>query len=154
MPHLHLSLLGGFECRKATGELLHFPTRKVRALFAYLAVSAGHAHRRDKLAGLLWGDRDEAQARSNLRKAVSRLRTSLPDEVRGCLVADAGQVALRPDGIEVDVSLFARYAADGTPEALERAAVLCRGAFLADFADCGEEFEAWLMPERRRLDET
>ncbi|MGH6921346.1 MAG: BTAD domain-containing putative transcriptional regulator, partial [Geminicoccaceae bacterium] len=69
------------------------------------------------------------------------------------MVADGGQVALRPDGLEVDVSLFERYAADGTPEALERAAVLCRGAFLAGFADCGEEFDAWLMPERRRLDE-
>jgi DNA-binding SARP family transcriptional activator len=153
MPHVHLSLLGGFECRRATGELLRFPTRKVRALLAYLAASAGQPHRRDRLAGLLWGDRDEPQARANLRKAVSRLRASLPEEARNCVAADVNQVVLRPDGLEVDVPLFERCAADGTPEALERAALLYRGAFLADLAECGEEFDAWLMPERRRLDE-
>jgi DNA-binding SARP family transcriptional activator len=154
MPHLHLSLLGGFECRGATGEPLRFPTRKVRALFAYLAVSAGQSHRRDRLAGLLWGDRTQAQARANLRKALSRLRTSLPQEAQHCVVADPNRVALRPDALEIDVALFERYAADGTPETLERAALLCRGAFLADLADCGDEFDGWLMPERRRLDET
>ena len=37
---VHLSLLGGFECRAPDGALLCFATRKVRALFAYLAATA------------------------------------------------------------------------------------------------------------------
>ena len=91
---MHLSLLGGFECRAADGALLCFATRKVRALFAYLAATAAQSHGRSKLAGLLWGDRAESDARSNLRKALSRLRGSLPKEARHCLAVDASHVAV------------------------------------------------------------
>lgn len=70
MALVHLRLLGGFDCRSAAGEALTFPTRKVRALFAYLAVTAGRYHDRDRLACLLWGDKAEAEAgRSALRLA-------------------------------------------------------------------------------------
>jgi DNA-binding SARP family transcriptional activator len=153
MTPLHLHLLGGMECRSAGGEPLAFPTRKVRALFAYLAAHAAQSHARSKLATLLWGDQAEADARVNLRKSLSRLRESLPEEARGCVVADADRVGLRPDGVEVDALLFERLAAEGTPETLERAAALYRGAFLEGFADCGEAFEEWLLAERRRLEE-
>jgi DNA-binding SARP family transcriptional activator len=152
-PRLHLSLLGGFACRSAAGEPLAFPTRKVRALLAYLAVNGAERHGRDKLAALLWDDRAEAEARANLRKSLSRLRETLPPEARSCLATDASHAALRPDGLEIDVVLFERLVADGTPETLEQAATLYRGPFLEGFADCGEEFDAWLAAERRRLDE-
>ena len=150
---MHLSLLGGFECRSAEGVSLSFPTRKVRALFAYLVASAGQSHERSKLAGLLWGDHAEAEARANLRKALSRLRGSLPDDAQHCLVADASHIAIRPDGLEIDVLLFERLVADGTPETLEQAAALYRGPLLQGFAECDEKFDEWLGVERRRLDE-
>lgn len=153
MPLLHLCLLGGFDSRSNTGELLTFPTRKVRACLAWLAANAGHRHGRDRLAGLLWADESEAQARSNLRKTLSRLRQALPEEARASLIADARGIMLRPGEVEIDVALFERLVADGTPETLERAAALYRGDFLAGFGDCGEEFETWLMIERRRLEE-
>jgi DNA-binding SARP family transcriptional activator len=150
-----LRLLGGFECCDAAGAPQAFPTRKVRALLAYLAVTAGQAHRRDQLAGLLWGDRAEAQARADLRKSLSRLRASLPEEAKACLAADPGRVGLHPDVLEVDALRFARCAADGTPETLEHAAALYRGPFLDGLdADSEEEFESWLSAERRRLEET
>jgi DNA-binding SARP family transcriptional activator/TolB-like protein len=153
---LHVRLLGGFECRSDAGELVAFPTRKVRALFAYLAVNAGRPHARDRLAGLLWGDRPDEQARADLRKSLSRLRGALPAAARGCLLAngDGGGIALRPDRIEVDVTRFERLAADGTPDTLERAAALHAGELLPGFEACGEEFEAWLSAERRCVDET
>ena len=99
------------------------------------------------------GDRAESDARSNLRKALSRLRGSLPKEARHCLAVDASHVAVRPDGLEIDLLLFERLVADGTPETLERAAALYRGPFLHGLAGCGEEFDQWLDAERRRLDE-
>ena len=46
MPLLHLRLLGGFECRSTTGEVITFPTRKVRACLAWLGTNAGHRHGR------------------------------------------------------------------------------------------------------------
>ena len=148
---MHLSLFGGFECR-AAGAALRFPTRKVRALFAYLLVSATQSHARSKLAALLWGDHAEAEARANLRKALSRLRGCLPDEARHCLAVASGHVAVRPDGLEVDVLRFERLVADGTPETLEGRSA-CRGPLLQDLGGCGEEFDEWLATERRRLDE-
>jgi DNA-binding SARP family transcriptional activator/TolB-like protein len=153
MTLLHVRLLGGFECRSAKGDAIVFPTRKVRALFAYLAADQGQPRRREKLAGLLWADRAEAQARADLRKSLSRLRQALPEAARHGLVADGEQVALRPDLIEVDLALFERSAVDGTPETLERAATLYRGPLLEGLADCGEQFDAWLATERRRVDE-
>ena len=130
---MHLSLFGGFECRAADGAALRFPTRKVQALFAYLLVTATQSHGRSKLAALLWGDHAEAEARANLRKALSRLRGCLPHEARSCLAATSSHVAIRPDGLEIDVLRFERLVADGTPETLEGAVGLYRGPLLQDF---------------------
>jgi TolB-like protein/cytochrome c-type biogenesis protein CcmH/NrfG len=63
-------------------------------------------------------------------------------------------VAVRADRVDVDATRFERLAAEGTPATLVRAAALYRGPFLEAFQGCGEEFEAWLMAERRRLEET
>ena len=129
MP-LQLYLLGGFECRSGTGDVLTFPTSKVRALLAYLATSPEQGHRRDNLADFLWGDGTAGEGRANLRKALSRLRQSLPGDARDCLAVDRNQLAVRPGGVEVDVGQFLRLAADGTPGTMERAADLYRGALL------------------------
>ncbi len=153
MALLYLDLLGGFGCRTATGSAVGFPTRKVRALLAYLALNAARGQRREQLAALFWDDRSEAEARANLRKTLSRLREALPAAARDCLIADAGGIALRADEIEIDALQFERLAADGTPETLERAAILHRGPLLAGFAEVGEGFDDWLSTERRRLDE-
>jgi DNA-binding SARP family transcriptional activator len=150
---VQLSLFGGFECRAPDGAALRFPTRKVRALFAYLLVSATQSHGRSKLAALLWGDHAEAEARANLRKALSRLRACLPHEARHCLAVASGHVTLRPEGLEIDVLRFERLVADGTPDTLEGAVGLYRGPLLQDYEACGEEFDDWLGTERRRLDE-
>jgi DNA-binding SARP family transcriptional activator/TolB-like protein len=150
---LHVSLLGGLECVTAAGDEVSFPTRKVRALLAYLAANSGRTHSREKLAGLLWGDSGEAEARASCRKAVSRLRQSLAANCQECLVADSLTVCLRSDLIELDVSLFEQLASCGTPENLERAVAIYRGPFLDGFPDCGEEFESWLLTEQRRLEE-
>ena len=90
---LRLRLLGGCECASAAGDPIAFPTRKVRALLAYLAANQGRAQRRDKLAALLWEDRPQAQARADLRKSLSRLRQALPAAAREVVLADAEQVA-------------------------------------------------------------
>ncbi|MGD8794850.1 MAG: hypothetical protein PVF47_20035, partial [Anaerolineae bacterium] len=58
-----------------------FESDKVRALLAYLAVEANRPHRREKLAGLLWPDWTERAARTNLRRVLSNLRTTIRDRV-------------------------------------------------------------------------
>src|SRR5437870_863832 len=73
---LELRLLGQVEVRVGR-EVVLLPSRPAQSLLAYLALSAGTAHRREKLAGLLWPDTDENNARSNLRHALWRIRKAI-----------------------------------------------------------------------------
>ena len=52
------------------------PGRKERALLALLAMPPGEPRSRDRLCGLLWGDRGDKQAHDSLKQAVHRLRSS------------------------------------------------------------------------------
>lgn len=151
---LQACLLGEFACHAVGGERLVFPTRKVEALLAYLAANPGRRHPRSRLAAMLWEELPEDRARANFRKTLSRLQQSLPEGSRSCLSVDAHEVSLSPDGVELDIDLFERLSADGTPETLERALALYRGPFLDGLADCGEAFEQWMSVERRRIAET
>ena len=74
---LEVRLLGKFEV-KHKKKLISIPSRPSQSLFAYLILSAGASHRREKLAGLLWPDSLEETARDNLRHALWRIRKALP----------------------------------------------------------------------------
>ncbi|PYN14101.1 MAG: hypothetical protein DME06_05545, partial [Candidatus Rokuibacteriota bacterium] len=129
------------------------PTKKAQALLAYLALPPGQPHPREKLATLLWGDMQDAQARGNLRHALSRIRKLLPPSARSGLVFDGPSVALDPSIVEVDVARFERLVADGRPAALEQVAGLYRGDLLAGLTLAERPFEEWLTSERERLHE-
>src|SRR5258705_1886772 len=150
---LKLTLLGGFQAQLEAGAVFVLPTRKSQALLAYLALPAGQAHPREKLATLLWGDMQDAQARGTLRHALSRIRKALPRTARSGMVLDGPSVALDPAVVDVDVARFERLVADGRPEALEQIAGLYRGDLLAGLALAERPFEEWLTSERERLHE-
>jgi DNA-binding SARP family transcriptional activator/pimeloyl-ACP methyl ester carboxylesterase len=152
MTRLHLNLLGGFEVRLEPGLPLTFRTQKAQALLAYLAVPLGRAHRREKLAALLWGAMRDEQARTGLRQALYDLRKNLGDAA-GALRTEGETVSLDPTAVELDVTTFTRLAGREAPEALEEAALLYRGDFLEGFSVDEEPFETWLMDERERLRE-
>ena len=76
---LEVSLLGQFDVRKDESSIL-IPSRPAQSLLAYLIMTAGTAHRREKLAGLLWPDSSEDNARINLRQALWRVRKALNDK--------------------------------------------------------------------------
>lgn len=73
---LEIRLLGQFDVR-LDGKPVGIPTRSAQSLLAYLFLNSGVAHRREKLAGLLWPDASEANARSNLRHELWRLRKAI-----------------------------------------------------------------------------
>ena len=151
MTRLDLTLLGGFRARLEAGPPLTLPTRKAQALLAYLALPLGQAHPRDKLAALLWGDMRQAQARANLRQALTAIRRALAGIA--ALRVDAETVALDPAVVAVDAVLFEQNAKAGTIEALEQAAALYQGDLLAGLALNEAPFEEWLLGERERLHE-
>src|SRR5262249_48511157 len=151
--HLELKLLGGFEARLQDGAALVLPTKKTQALLAYLPLPLGQLHPREKLATLQWRDMQHAQARGNLRNALSRIKKILPKALRASLLVDGPSVALDSSAVDVDVAQFERLLADGSVDALGQLAVLYRGDLLAGLVLSESTFEDWLTAERMRLHE-
>ncbi len=79
MTKLVVQLLGGFRVELDGEAVYDFETDKARALLAYLVVEANRPHRREALAGLLWPERPDSVARTNLRQALARVRRALTD---------------------------------------------------------------------------
>jgi TolB-like protein/DNA-binding SARP family transcriptional activator len=146
-PLLTLRLLGGLEVRTADGRDVTPPGRKIRALLACLALPSGGAGwPRERLVGLLWGDRDEEQARGSLREALVKLRRYMGEP--SPLQASREAIALDPSVISIDAIEFARLANAGE---LEHAAELFRGELLEGLSLPDGGFQDWLLVERTRL---
>ena len=62
---LEVRLLGQFDVR-LDGVPIELPSRRAQSLLAYLLLNPRTPHRREQLAGLLWPDATESNARSNL----------------------------------------------------------------------------------------
>jgi len=76
---LQIRLLGQFDVR-ADGKRVTIPSRAGQSLLAYLALTAGTPHRREKLAGILWPDTTDENARKNLRQELWRIRKAISGE--------------------------------------------------------------------------
>jgi DNA-binding SARP family transcriptional activator/TolB-like protein len=142
---LTLRLLGGFQITTADGRDVTPPGKKLRALVACLALPPDRGWSRERLTELLWGDRDEEQARASLRQALAELRRLLGD---ASLLADRETVAFDPAAVSVDALEFTQRAARGE---IERAADLYRGDLLDGVTLPDSSFGDWLLVERTRL---
>jgi DNA-binding SARP family transcriptional activator len=147
MP-LDLTLLGAFEARASSGEPITLHAKKAQALFAYCATHPGQLQSREKLAALLWGDREAEHARNSLRQTLFILRAALP---AGVLHVEGDSIAINRRMVQVDVLDFQRWAVEGTASRLAQAARLYKGDFLDGFVVAAEAFEEWLFTERERL---
>jgi TolB-like protein/DNA-binding SARP family transcriptional activator len=142
---LQIRLLGGFAVTVPDGTDLTPPGKKLRALVACLALQPRATWSRDRLTGLLWGDREEEQARGSLRQALAELRRSLGESV---LLADRETVAFDPATVHVDTVEFAGFI---KREELTEAAELYRGDLLEGVSLPDKGFSDWLLVEQTRL---
>ena len=104
MKCLQLKLLGGFEARAASGDLIALPNRKAQALLAYLALHPDTPHSREKLAGLLRGlleRTEDAAERRALRLRIADLSASVLGDPTGAYAALAS--AFLADPTECDL---------------------------------------------------
>ena len=173
MPHLTLSLLGGFEALLDGQPITAFDTDKTRALLAYLAVEAGHAHRRAELAGLLWPDLPEKKAAHNLSQTLLRLRRALREDVppvhaarQPFVLCTSQEIRFNPlSDYQLDVARFEELLKARQEHQhvhaptchvclqwLQQAAALYRGDLLAGFSlRDSMPFEEWLLLEQESL---
>jgi DNA-binding SARP family transcriptional activator len=163
MTHLFIHLLGPFEARLNGEPITGFRSDKVRALLAYLCVESQGAHRREKLAGLLWPDFPESDARANLRWVLSDLRKMIgdrsspenPQTSANFLRITRQTVQSNPESetwVDVHTFLNNLEASHPTIADLEAGVTCCRGEFMAGFSIPDSMiFEEWLLFQRERF---
>ncbi len=140
-----LKCLGEATLRSPTGDLIHFRSRKHFALLVYLAANTDRAHRRERLAGLLWSDSEDSKARHSLSQALYAIRRLLGTAVR----IEGEDLEFTPSGLSVDSLEMERMLAHGHAAA---AVDLYRGEFLEGFWVRGaQSFDEWASRERARL---
>jgi TolB-like protein/DNA-binding SARP family transcriptional activator len=148
---LRLRVLGEFDACDEAGRPVAIAAKKNRALLAALALAPACTMRRQRIAGLLWSDRDEAQARSSLRQALVALREDLAGNASKAFSFGEERVTLDPSRVQVDALEFARLAGADDIVQLRLAAALYRGELLADTEIKDRKFETWVAGERQRL---
>jgi predicted ATPase len=153
---LNIRLLANFGLTYNGEPLTHVTSTPMQSLLAYLLLHRDTPQARRHLAYLLWPESTEAQAHTNLRRELHRLRYALPD-VDNFLYVDAKSLLWRPNApYSLDVADFEATCAqvDQATEAgdeaslriaLEKAVALYPGDLLPN---C---YDDWIMPERERL---
>jgi DNA-binding SARP family transcriptional activator len=76
---LQIRILGQFDIR-LDRERITITSRVGQSLFAYLALTAGTPHRREKLSGIFWADTSDEIARKYLRQELWRIRKALSSQ--------------------------------------------------------------------------
>jgi TolB-like protein len=151
---LEIDVLGDLQVLRDGAALALPPSRKTRALLAYLALTR-RPHRREQLCEIFWDVPDDP--RGSLRWSLSKIRPLVDEPDLPRLMADRHNVELRTG--ELDVDFFAVHRCiDATALAtsdVARAASAFRGPLLADL-DLPEngQFHSWLLGLRedaRRL---
>lgn len=143
MAGLVLRLLGPPAVSLKDGQpVAPAPGGKTIALLAYLALEP-RAHTREELAGLLWGESPEAEARASLRQTLRAIRTSFGDVVR----ANRFHAELNEPPY-CDVNEFRSSMAQEPSKALVSAAPLLMPGFSVRHAP---QFDEWLEGVRAAL---
>jgi predicted ATPase/DNA-binding SARP family transcriptional activator len=146
MKMLEVRLLGSFEITYQK-ETVAIPSRPAQSLFAYLILSAGSSHRREKLAGLLWPDSLEETARDNLRHALWRIRKALPSKlITEYLIADNLTIAFNGSAeYWLDVTPLEKADENASSDELMTILSAYRGELLPGF------YDDWVVLEREHL---
>jgi DNA-binding SARP family transcriptional activator len=147
---LEIRLLGGLSVLRGGSLVPLPPSKKARALLAYLVVT-GRPQLRERLCDLLWDG--PSDPRAELRWALSRIRPLVDDGAVRRIEANHERVWFEPEGARVDLTeLWRMLGPDpgGAPlETLELAAASIRGELLEglDLPSC-YRYHAWCASER------
>jgi len=149
----HVLLLGPLQVIRNGAQLPLPPSRKVRALLAYLAM-APRPVSRQKLCELLWDVADDP--RSELRWCLSKLRPLVDTSTTPRLIADRERVRIDTGSLDVDALSLAHKAqaalTSGAPGDLQTLRAMFRGDFLEGLAvDRAPLFDNWLAGHRHRF---
>ena len=143
---LEVRLLGAFSI-KSGQKSVALTSRPAQSLFAYLVLSAGSSHRREKLAGQLWPESREEAARDYLRHALWRIRKALGSVSAAHLLKadDLSVTFVATEESRVDAAVVGRAADSQTADKLMGALSAYQGELLPGF------YDEWVVLEREHL---
>ena len=158
-PTMRIQLLGTFQLVLQDTPVTGIELPRLRSLLAYLALHRGTPLSRSYLASLFWPESTDAQAHTNLRNLIHKLRQSFPGKgkVDTFIRTDWHMIQWQPtapwtlDTLDFEQAITraeqARLIQDIAAEkqALEEAVSLYRGELLPG---CYDE---WILLERDRL---
>jgi DNA-binding SARP family transcriptional activator/tetratricopeptide (TPR) repeat protein len=150
---LEVRLLGPMTVSRGGVALSLPPSRKVRALFAYLALTP-HPVTRSRLCDLLWDVPQDP--RGELRWCLSKIRSLVDAPGRGRVETQGDTIRLGLSDCRVDAVEIRYAAAEGierlSAERLNALSTMFAGEFLDGLEiDRSPLFETWLTAERRRF---
>ncbi len=152
MSTLELRFLGEFAVVRDGRPLALPPSKKTRALLAYLSLEDGRFSR-EQLCELLWELPDDP--RGSLRWSLSKLRRLVDDAERKRVVADRSYVEVDASDLTIDVADLRALVQAGPGNAaaaeLADAAARYRGNFLEGIEFSGfHDFHSWCITWRER----
>lgn len=153
MDDLKLQFLGEIRVFRGAQEMALPPSKKTRALLAYLALNQ-RPFRREQLCELLWEIPDDP--RGSLRWSLSKLRKLVDDEQQTRIVANRTHAAFEPADAHIDVISLLQLAEDDLNtmpiKVLRTAAEKYKGEFLEglDLPNF-HEFYTWHIGTREQI---
>lgn len=158
---LHLNVLGGFRAFVVADgphsdnpandyPAIDFPTKKSALLLVPILIEDPPPSR-DRLAALLWSNRQEQQGRGSLRQAIFTLRATLREAGAPEPETQHDRISMPAKAMRCDVLDFQAAARGTGVEDLERARRLYNGPFLGTVRLPDSEFAAWADDIRQSL---
>lgn len=143
---LEVRLIGKFDINY-DGKPITISSRFAQSLFAYLILTAGTLHRREKLAGMFWPDSPEEKARAYLRHELWRIRKALHDTPESSYIfSDDVNVSFDSSAkYRLDVATVKSVSDKATADELVTGLSFYQGELLPGF------YEDWVVSEREHL---
>ncbi|HZP83186.1 MAG TPA: tetratricopeptide repeat protein [Chthonomonadaceae bacterium] len=146
-PLLTIHLFGPLQVLVGEEPWPRVPTRSVEWLLALLVLRQSRAVDRSWLAGTLWPESEESQARHNLRNDLVHLRKALGSESARLQSPTRDTLRLDLEGAEADIVRFDAAILAGDAASLREAVALYTGPLLEG---C---YEAWVALERENREQ-
>ncbi|KUO61351.1 MAG: hypothetical protein APF80_05880 [Alphaproteobacteria bacterium BRH_c36] len=147
---LNIKILGRLHVTDGTGKEISVPGSKLQALLTFLALNSDSGTSREKLVGLLWGNRFDKQARQSLRQAIAKLRRIFEVTTSDALIFDGDYLGLNTKKVTIDATQFLELSAEASPTSLAEAVRLLRGEIAEGLITRTPQFDDWLQAERQR----
>jgi len=150
---VRLRLLGAFGLTKADGARIELTSRRARGLLAYIHLAPDQVAQRERLCGLFWSDRGEAQARASLRQCLFELKEAL--SAFGVDILDVGRetIALHADRVTSDIAELNLALKTDDAEAVAATLGAAGREPLLISVELGGLFQDWLDQARAHQDQ-